>query len=81
MSENKLAGLLRSFDKNQLREINAFLASTQGARLKKSLSDSDKRALLSKFSKLDTETARRKIQNMSANELSALMERLGGKNG
>ena len=81
MSENKLTELLKSFDRNQLREINAFLSSAQGAKLKNSLSEADKKSLLSEFSGIDTAAARKKIQSMGAGELSVLMRRLGGKNG
>ena len=50
---NRLERMLKDFDENQLREINKFLNSADGRRLKSHINSTDKDKLLQEFSKLD----------------------------
>ena len=76
MPNNKLTNLLRSFNSNQLQEINAFLNSAKGQQIKNRLTASDKERLMREFSKINTNDAKRKIQNMSADEIVRLIKKL-----
>lgn len=76
MSNRKLNDLLRSFNANQISEINNFLNSAKGRQLKSRLSSADKAALLDKFSHLNTNDAKRRIQSMSADEIINLIRKL-----
>ncbi len=76
MSNRKLNDLLRSFNANQISEINNFLNSAKGRQLKNRLSSADKAALLDKFSHLNTNDAKRRIQSMSADEIINLIRKL-----
>ena len=50
---NRIEQLLKDFDQNQLREINKFLQSAEGERLKTQISNADKDRLIREFSRLD----------------------------
>ena len=76
MSNRKLNDLLRSFNANQISEINNFLNSAKGRQLKSRLSSADKAALLDQFSHLNTNDAKRRIQSMSADEIINLVRKV-----
>ena len=76
MSNKKLNDLLRNFNANQISEINSFLNSAKGRQLKSRLSSADKAALLDKFSRINTNEAKRRIQSMSADEIINLIRKL-----
>ena len=61
---SKLENILKSFDQNQLREINNFLNSSKGKNLKSQLNDSEKAKLMREFEKLDSEEVKRRLRGM-----------------
>lgn len=68
--------LLRSFDRNQLREINDFLNSAQGRKVKDKINSSDKNELLKAFSALDRETVNSKLKNLSKQDILKIINNL-----
>ncbi|MCI8979612.1 MAG: hypothetical protein HFE52_02970 [Clostridia bacterium] len=73
---NKLEKILKDFDENQLREINNFLNSADGKRLKNQMSASEKDRILREFSKLDPNEVRQKISGLSSADLMKIMKNL-----
>lgn len=73
---NKLEKILKDFDENQLREINKFLSSADGQRLKNQITASEKDRILREFSKLDPDEVRKKISGLSGNDLMNIMKNL-----
>ncbi|MCI9086582.1 MAG: hypothetical protein HFE51_09235 [Clostridia bacterium] len=73
---NKLEKILKDFDENQLREINNFLNSADGKRLKNQISASEKDRILREFSKLDPNEVRQKISGLSSADLMKIMKNL-----
>ena len=76
MFMNKLEKILKDFDENQLREINNFLNSADGKRLKNQISASQKDRILREFSKLDPNEVRQKISGLSSADLMKIMKNL-----
>ncbi len=76
MFMNKLEKILKGFDENQLREINNFLNSADGKRLKNQISASEKDRILREFSKLDPNEVRQKISGLSSADLMKIMKNL-----
>lgn len=76
MFMNKLEKILKDFDENQLREINNFLNSADGKRLKNQMSASEKDRILREFSKLDPNEVRQKISGLSSADLMKIMKNL-----
>ncbi len=76
MFMNKLEKILKDFDENQLREINNFLNSADGKRLKNQISASEKDRILREFSKLDPNEVRQKISGLSSADLMKIMKNL-----
>lgn len=74
MFMNKLEKILKDFDENQLREINNFLNSADGKRLKNQISASEKDRILREFSKLDPNEVRQKISGLSSADLMKIMK-------
>ena len=68
---NRLERMLKDFDENQLREINKFLNSADGRRLK-----TDKDKLLQEFSKLDPNEVKKRISGLSTADLMKIMKNL-----
>ena len=62
---NRLERMLKDFDENQLREINKFLNSADGRRLKSHINSTDKDKLLQEFSKLDPNEVKKRISGLS----------------
>lgn len=76
MNNKKLTELLKSFDQNQIKEINDFLNSSRGRSIKNKLNNSDKEKLLNEFSKINQNDARRKIKSMKAEDIIRLINKL-----
>lgn len=72
----KIEDVLRGFNQNQLREINSFLSSAQGERLKKKLGAADRDRLLDEFSKLDPDDVKRRLAQLSDRELRNIISKL-----
>ena len=66
---NRLERMLKDFDENQLREINKFLNSADGRRLKSHINSTDKDKLLQEFSKLDPNEVKKRISGLSTADL------------
>ncbi len=74
---NRLERMLKDFDENQLREINKFLNSADGRRLKSHINSTDKDKLLQEFSKLDpNEVKKRNISGLSTADLMKIMKNI-----
>lgn len=73
---NKLEKILKDFDENQLREINKFLNSADGKRLKNQITASEKDQLLREFSRLDPDEVKKKISGLSSTDLMRIMKNL-----
>ena len=71
---NRLERMLKDFDENQLREINKFLNSADGRRLKSHINSKDK--LLQEFSKLDPNEVKKRISGLSTADLMKIMKNL-----
>lgn len=76
MSNQNIMELLKNFNQNQLREINAFLNSDKGKKIKNSLSDEEKRKLLSQFSRLDPASVKRAMNGMSSEDIIKMINKL-----
>lgn len=76
MFMNKLEKILKDFDENQLKEINKFLNSADGQRLKNQITASEKDRILREFSKLDPNEVRKKISGLSGDDLMKIMKNL-----
>ena len=85
---NRLERMLKDFDENQLREINKFLNSADGRRLKSHINSTDKDKmrplgvpafkdkLLQEFSKLDPNEVKKRISGLSTADLMKIMKNL-----
>ena len=73
---DKLSRMLSGMDKNKLKSsaeaVSRLLASEEGQRLKNSLSESDKKAILEKFMSLDTDEVSRKLKNADMTDLGSM---------
>lgn len=79
MEENinaKLKAILSGMGSNKLKNsadlMSEFVSSKEGQRIKNSLSESDKKAILEKFMKLDTKAASEKLKNADMSKLQNL---------
>lgn len=79
MKENigdKLSRMLSGLDKNKLKSsadaVSKLLSSEEGQRLKNSLSESDKKAILEKFMSLDTSEVNAKLKNADPSQLNGM---------
>lgn len=73
---SKLENILKSFDRNQLREINNFLNSSKGKNLKSQLNDSEKAKLMREFEKLDSEEVKRRLRGMNTKDIMKIISSL-----
>lgn len=76
MSNPNFNELLKSFNKNQLREINEFLNSAKGKQLKNTLSESDKQRLVEQFSKLDPTSVKKAVKNIKTEDIMKIINKL-----
>ncbi len=79
MSENindKLSRMLTGADKNKLKSsidaVSKLLSSKEGQKLKNSLSESDKKAILQKFMSMDEKEITEKIKNADISGIDKL---------
>ena len=70
--------MLKDFDENQLREINKFLNSADGRRLKSHINSTDKDKLLQEFSKLDPNVVKIRISGLSTADLMKSLKNILG---
>ena len=70
---NRLERMLKDFDENQLREINKFLNSADGRRLKSHINSTDKDKLLQEF---DPNEVKKRISGLSTADLMKIMKNL-----
>lgn len=68
--------LLRSFNQNQLKEINDFLNSAQGRQIKSKIDSADKDALMREFQKLNPQEINSKLKNLSKQDLLKIINSL-----
>ena len=73
---NRLERMLKDFDENQLREINKFLNSADGRRLKSHINATDKDKLLQTFSKFEPYEGKTRISGLSTADLMKIMKTL-----
>ena len=76
MVKPNIDGLLKNFNQNQLREINAFLNSASGRNVKNKLNGADKEKLLRELGKLDPNLVKRKMSSMSSEDIIKIMKNL-----
>lgn len=68
--------LLRSFNQNQLREINDFLNSSQGRKIKNKINSSNKNELLREFQKLDPQVVNNRLKSLSKQDILKIINNL-----
>lgn len=68
--------LLRSFNQNQLREINDFLNSSQGRKIKNRINSSNKNELLREFQKLDPQVVNSRLKSLSKQDILKIINNL-----
>lgn len=68
--------LLRSFNQNQLREINDFLNSSQGRKIKNKINSSNKNELLREFQKLDPQVVNSRLKSLSKQDILKIINNL-----
>lgn len=71
---NKFEQLLKGFNKNQLKEINDFLNSADGIRLKNQIASANKDKLIRELSGLDENELKKRISSMNAEDLKRIMK-------
>lgn len=73
---NRFEQLLKDFDENQLKEINQFLNSADGMRLKQQISNADKDKLIRDFSKLDKDEVKKRLAALKTADIKKIMKNL-----
>lgn len=73
---NKLEQLLNNFDKNQLNEINKFLNSSQGAKIKNKINSANKDELMREFQKIDPSVVKSKMKGISSKDIMQIINKL-----
>ena len=68
--------LLRSFNQNQLKEINDFLNSSQGRGIKNKINSADKSELMREFQKLDPKVVSSRLKTLSKQDLIKIINSL-----
>lgn len=68
--------LLRNLNQNQLKEINDFLNTAQGRKLKNKINSSDKQELLRELGKLSPDVVNSKLKNISKQDLMKIINNL-----
>lgn len=68
--------LLRNLNQNQLKEINDFLNTAQGRKLKNKINSSDKQELLRELGKLSPDVVNSKLKNISKQDLMRIINNL-----
>ena len=68
--------LLRNLNQNQLKEINDFLNTAQGRKLKSKINSSNKQELLRELSKLSPDVVNCKLKNISQQDLMRIINNL-----
>ena len=75
-ASKKLSEMLSGIDKGKLdlskKSIESFLNSPEGKRLKNSITDAEKRQILSKFMSMDTKELKNKLNNSDTSKLNGL---------
>lgn len=75
-ASKKLSEVLSGIDSRKLNlskeSIESFLNSPEGKRLKNSITDAEKRQILSKFMSMDTNELKNKLNNSDTSKLSGL---------
>lgn len=64
-----LENILKNFDQNQIRQINEFLSTAQGQKLKSKITSTDKKKLLNEFARLDQNTINSRLKGLSREDL------------
>ena len=67
-----LSGMGSDKLKNSADMASKFLSTKEGQKLKNSLTDADKKAILEKFMSLDSEKARESLKNADLSNLSGM---------
>ena len=67
-----LSGMGSDKLKNSADMVTQFMKTPEGQKLKNSLSDADKKAILEKFMKLDTKKASDSLKNADLSNLSGM---------
>ena len=67
-----LSGMGSDKLKNSQDMVTKFMATPEGQKLKNSLSDADKKAILEKFMKLDSKKASDSLKNIDLSNLSGM---------
>ena len=68
--------LLRNLNQNHLKEINDFLNTAQGRKLKNKINSSDKQELLRELGKLSPDVVNSKLKNISKQDLMKIINNL-----
>lgn len=72
---DRMKHILKNFDENQIREINRFLNSDDGRRLKESISERDKEELLKRIGTIDSRKLKDVMSRMSPGDLARIMKK------
>lgn len=76
MNNKKISDMLKSFDENQIRQINEFLNSSRGNKIKNKLDSADKEKLLREFEKIDPNTIKNKMKNLRSEDIIRIINNL-----
>ncbi len=66
--------ILNNFSASQLSQINEFLNSAQGQKLKSGLSNADKLKLLEQFSRLDPNLVKKKLNGLTKEDILRMLK-------
>lgn len=66
--------ILNNFSSEQLSQINDFLNSAQGQKLKSGLSGSEKLKLLEQFSHLDPNLVKKKLNGLTKEDILRMLK-------
>lgn len=73
---NRMEQLLKDFDRDKLRQINDFLGSPDGMRLKKQINNADKDRLIREFSNLNSKEVQKRLAKLSPEDIKRIMNNL-----
>lgn len=76
MNGKKIESVLKSFNENQIRQINEFLSSAEGEGVKKRLARADKEKLLKELDGVDAEKMKKRLKGMSQREIMNIIGKL-----
>lgn len=73
---NRMEQLLKDFDRDKLRQINDFLSTSDGMRLKKQINNADKDRLIREFSNLNSKEVQKRLAKLNPEDIKRIMNNL-----